>query len=51
MPGLPVQAEPCEQVPQNPFPSQTWFDPHDVPAPTLPGPSTPRTGPVAERSG
>lgn len=42
-----MQAEPCEQVPQNPFPSQTWFDPQDVPAPTLPVPSTHVEAPLA----
>ena len=34
------------QVPQNPFPSQTWLDPHDVPAVTLPVPSTQVGAPV-----
>ena len=35
------------QVPQNPLPSHTWFDPHDVPADTLPGPSTHAEAPLA----
>jgi len=33
-------------MPQNPFPSQTWLDPHDVPAETLPMPSTHAGAPV-----
>ena len=38
------------QVPQNPFPSQTWLEPHDVPAETLPIPSTQAGAPVAHET-
>jgi len=46
MPGLPEQLCPCVQVPQKPLPSQTWLDPHAVPAMTLPVPSTQLCVPV-----
>jgi hypothetical protein len=46
-PGLPVQLCPGVHMPQNPFPSQTWLDPQDVPAMTLPVPSTQTDAPVA----
>jgi hypothetical protein len=35
-------------MPQNPLPLQTWLDPHDVPAATLPVPSTQLDAPVAQ---
>jgi hypothetical protein len=47
---LPEQLCPVVQVPQNPLPSQTWFDPHDVPAETLPDPSTHVGAPVAHET-
>src|SRR5262245_8488242 len=34
-------------MPQNPLPSHTWLEPHDVPAMTLPMPSTQVAAPVA----
>jgi len=34
-------------MPQNPLPSHTWLDPHAVPAPRLPVPSTHVAAPVA----
>jgi hypothetical protein len=47
-PGLPVQLCPGVHMPQNPCPSQTWLDPQDVPAMTLPVPSTQRGAPDAQ---
>ena len=46
-PGLPVQLCPGVHMPQNPCPSQTWLDPQDMPAMTLPVPSTQTAAPVA----
>jgi len=46
MPGLPEQLCPWVHVPQNPNPSQTWFEPHDTPAMMLPVPSTQVGAPV-----
>jgi hypothetical protein len=46
MPGLPEQLAPAVHVPQNPLPSQTWLDPHEVPAITFPDPSTQVDAPV-----
>src|SRR5262252_3584582 len=48
MPGLPEQLCPCVHEPQNPLPSQTWFVPHAVPAPTFPVPSTQVDVPVRQ---
>jgi hypothetical protein len=48
IPGLPEQLAPAVHVPQNPLPSQTWFDPHDVPAMTFVAPSTQAMAPVAQ---
>lgn len=47
--GLPVQLCPMEQVPQNPFPSQTWFVPQVVPPPRLP-PSVQVGAPVVQET-
>jgi hypothetical protein len=46
MPGLPEQLCPSVHVPQNPNPSQTWLEPHDMPAMMLPVPSTQVGAPV-----
>jgi hypothetical protein len=43
---LPEQLCPWLHVPQNPFPSQTWFMPHGDPAVTLPVPSMQVGAPV-----
>ena len=47
---MPEQLCPCVHMPQNPLPSQTWLDPHDVPAMTLPVPSTQVGPPVAQET-
>jgi len=44
--GLPEQLAPFVHMPQKPLPSQTWFDPHDVPPATFPDPSTQVGAPV-----
>jgi hypothetical protein len=44
--GLPEQAWPSAQLPQNPRPSHTWLLPQGVPAVTLPVPSTQVCAPV-----
>src|SRR6476646_4472287 len=50
MPGLPEQLCPGVQVPQKPLPSQTWFDPHGVPAWRLPAPSAQVAAPLAQET-
>jgi hypothetical protein len=47
---LPEQLCPVVHVPQNPLPSHTWLDPHDMPAATFPLPSTHTAAPVAHET-